>query len=78
MNELSNHTRNQRRMYRIHKQEEKIKEQELLIGSLQSQLQEKEKIIEDAVELINKNSNYPTYYLTGNIVKKLLSILERK
>lgn len=31
------HTRNQRRMYRIHKLEEKIKEQELLIGSLKQQ-----------------------------------------
>ena len=31
------HTRNQRRMYRIHKLEEKLKEQELLIGSLKQQ-----------------------------------------
>ena len=30
---------------------------------------------EEAVELINKYSKYPTYYLTGNIVKELLNIL---
>lgn len=29
------HTRNQKRMFRIHKQEEKIQEQELIIASLQ-------------------------------------------
>ncbi len=31
------HTRNQRRMYRIHKLEEKIHNQDLLIGSLQQE-----------------------------------------
>lgn len=33
---------------------------------------------EKAIELINKYSNYPTYYLTGNIVKDLLNILQGK
>ena len=32
-------------------------------------------IIKEAIDLINKNSQYPTYYLTGNIVKDLLNIL---
>ena len=32
------HTRNQKRMYRIHKQEEKIQEQELIIASLQQRI----------------------------------------
>lgn len=35
MNKLKPHTRNQRRMYRIHKQEERIYNLELLVGSLQ-------------------------------------------
>lgn len=30
---------------------------------------------EKAIELINIYSKYPTYYLTGNIVKELLNIL---
>lgn len=32
------HTRNQKRMYRIHKLEEKIHNQELLIGTLQQRI----------------------------------------
>lgn len=32
------HTRNQKRMFRIHKQEEKIQEQELIIASLQQRI----------------------------------------
>lgn len=34
------HTRNQKRMYRIHKQEEKIQDLELLVGTLQQENQE--------------------------------------
>ena len=39
---------------------------------------EKENIRQkEVIELINKNSQYPTYYLTGNIVKDLLNILNK-
>ena len=34
---LKEHTRNQKRMYRIHKQEEKIHDLELMIGKLQQE-----------------------------------------
>ena len=47
--------------------DENLKQSEWLV--------KKQKRIEKARELINKNSNYPTYYLTGNIVKELLNIL---
>jgi len=50
---MRKHTRNQRRMYRIHKQDEKILEQELLISSLQNQLQQKENIIKEVREYID-------------------------
>lgn len=40
---MSEHTRNQKRMYRIHKQEEKILEQELMIASLQQKVEQLEK-----------------------------------
>jgi uncharacterized FlaG/YvyC family protein len=42
----NNHTRNQRRMFRIKKQEEKINDLKLLVGSLQSQLDNANKKIE--------------------------------
>lgn len=34
---VKEHTRNQKRMYRIHKQEEKIQSLELLVGKLQQE-----------------------------------------
>lgn len=46
MDKLKSHTRNQRRMYRIHKQEEKIHNLELLIGSLEQENQELKKQLE--------------------------------
>ena len=39
---MREHTRNQKRMYRIHKQEEKILEQELMIVSLQQKVEQLE------------------------------------
>ena len=39
MSEIKTHTRNQKRMYRIHKLEEKIHNQDLLIGNLQQENQ---------------------------------------
>lgn len=50
MNKLKSHTRNQRRMYRIHKQEEKIHNLELLIGFLQQENQELKKQLEKKYE----------------------------
>lgn len=42
---LKEHTRNQKRMYRIHKQDEKIHDLELMIGKLQQENKQlKEKI----------------------------------
>lgn len=42
---LKEHTRNQKRMYRIHKQDEKIHDLELMIGKLQQESKQlKEKI----------------------------------
>ena len=47
---IKEHTRNQKRMYRIHKQEEKIQELELLVGKLQ---RENDKLITQQKEFIN-------------------------
>lgn len=47
--ERKEHTRNQKRMYRIHKQEEKIQELELLVGKLQ---QENDKLKEQQKKFI--------------------------
>ena len=46
---LKEHTRNQKRMYRIHKQDEKIQNLELLVGKLQ---QENKKLKEGLDETI--------------------------
>lgn len=54
---MSEHTRNQKRMYRIHKQEEKILEQELMIASLQQKVEQLENIIKEAIEYIQNNKN---------------------
>ena len=47
---IKEHTRNQKRMYRIHKQEEKIQELELLVGKLQ---RENDKLITQQKGFIN-------------------------
>ena len=44
------HTRNQKRMYRIHKQEEKIHDLELLIGTLQQENQKYKEVIDKAID----------------------------
>lgn len=46
-------------------------------NTAQYKLEQLENIRKEAIELINKNSQYPTYYLTGNIVKDLLNILNK-
>ena len=55
MEKFKSHTRNQRRMYRIHKQEEKIHDLELLVGSLQQENQKYKEVIDKAVEYIEKH-----------------------
>lgn len=47
---INNHTRNQKRMYRIHKQEELIEKQRYIIGDLQQR-------IDKAVEYIKENQD---------------------
>ena len=47
---IKEHTRNQKRMYRIHKQEEKIQSLELLVGKLQ---RENDKLITQQKGFIN-------------------------
>lgn len=41
---LKEHTRNQKRMYRIHKQDERIHDLELMIGKLQQENKQLEKV----------------------------------
>lgn len=52
---IKEHTRNQKRMYRIHKQEEKIQELELLVGKLQ---RENDKLITQQKEFIKWLEDY--------------------
>lgn len=73
------HTRNQKRMYRIHKQEEKIQEQELIIASLQQK-------IDKAIENIKNNLEEAKTDVVGigkivvfnGDIKELLEILGDK
>lgn len=58
MDELKSHTRNQRRMYRIHKQEEKIHDLELLVGSLQQENQKYKEVIDKSIKCIDYNNRY--------------------
>lgn len=84
---IKEHTRNQKRMYRIHKQEEKIQELELLVGKLQQEndkLKEQQKkfikYLEDEIQsceavsdlLFNSNKEMKVY---EEILKKYKSII---
>ena len=51
---MREHTRNQKRMYRIHKQEEKILEQELMIAHLQQKVEQLENIRKEAIEYMKE------------------------
>lgn len=65
------HTRNQKRMYRIHKQEEKIQEQELIIASLQEKI---DKVINKCTnKLFETNDEWLVRF-----AKELLEILGDK
>ena len=54
---LKEHTRNQKRMYRIHKQEEKIQNLELLVGKLQQENKQLKEIITKALNKIDNMFN---------------------
>lgn len=71
---IKEHTRNQKRMYRIHKMEEKIKQQDYIIGNLQSK-------IDKAIEyIINNSKEYKPHFrkieLNTKQCNELLNILE--
>lgn len=68
---FNNHTRNQRRMFRIKKQEEKINDLKLLVGNLQSQLDQANKKLDKIKELVNKYG-----YYTLSEIPELLSIID--
>lgn len=46
---IKEHTRNQKRMYRIHKQEEKIHDLELLVGTLQQENKKYKEVIDKEI-----------------------------
>lgn len=82
------HTRNQKRMYRIHKLEEKVHNQDLLIGSLQQKsrklthiIEELEKWLEEYIkEDIDKLSEYKKGYwrMAEMILDKLKQLQEEE
>ena len=85
---MREHTRNQKRMYRIHKQEEKILEQELMIAHLQQKVEQLEKQnkelkeenkrifqnVNDDVLLRSNAMNYAELKKTEKKVKQLENI----
>lgn len=76
MDELKSHTRNQRRMYRIHKQEEKIHDLELLVGSLQQENQKYKEAIDKAVDIAwrygQTDGDHHQKWVTDQMVRALL------
>lgn len=64
---INNHTRNQKRMYRIHKQEELIEKQRYIIGDLQQR-------IDTAIRYIDCEG-YDVYFKDEDKAKTLLQIL---
>lgn len=63
-----NHTRNQRRMYRIHKQEERIQDLELLVGELRQEYNKVQKMYEETFADYQKEKEVIDMFL--NIVDK--------
>lgn len=64
---INNHTRNQKRMYRIHKQEELIEKQRYIIGDLQQR-------IDKATEYINGWLSFS--HINCNEIKECQNILK--
>ena len=76
---MSEHTRNQKRMYRIHKQEEKILEQELMIASLQQKVDRLNNIINEAKEECKSVIGNPEHTIVSKneLMKLMLNILNK-
>lgn len=74
---MREHTRNQKRMYRIHKQEEKILEQELMIASLQQKVEQLENIRKEAIEYLDKKLKLLPHYMYEVEMYDLLNILNK-
>lgn len=68
------HTRNQKRMYRIHKLEEKIHNQDLLIGTLQQRIDD----AKDVVKEIKLHYQQPPTMIPSVKIHKLDEILGGK
>ena len=71
--EIKEHTRNQKRMYRIHKQEEKIQNLELLVGKLQ---RENDKLKKQYEKVLNDYCRLDAYNKTQQ--KEFTNYLEDK
>lgn len=67
---MSEHTRNQKRMYRIHKQEEKILEQKLMISSLQQKVEQLEKENE-YLKMSNPEQNMEHFRIVNENKRKI-------
>lgn len=71
--EIKEHTRNQKRMYRIHKQEEKIQNLELLVGKLQ---RENDKLKKQYEKVLNDYCRIDAYNRTQQ--KEFINYLEKR
>lgn len=80
---LKEHTRNQKRMYRIHKQDEKIHDLELMIGKLQQENKQlKDKLSKIETLIINHNCDtgyiyykYNSRFLKSELKQRILEIV---
>lgn len=70
------HTRNQKRMYRIHKQDEKINAQELIIASLQQRVEQLEKMYEEADN--DRHQLFDKYEQLENIRKEAIEYINEE
>ena len=83
MNKFKPHTRNQRRMYRIHEQEERIYDLELLVGSLQRENKKlKERLGKYKIELEKADSIMQSCIFDGKkeskiSYRKLLNLVKK-
>ena len=80
MNKFKPHTRNQRRMYKIDKQEERIYDLELVVGSLQRENKKLKQQLEQRDNIINKTRekcknkgkmDYDVWLYLSEIIKTL-------
>lgn len=71
---MREHTRNQKRMYRIHKQEEKILEQELMIAHLQHKVEQLEKENIKLKYLVDDSNTMKAFIVEHNKVEQLENI----